>query len=273
MSLLEETKFLLRKHRIAPKKALGQNFMIDASFFQCLVDHASLNKGDVVLDIGAGFGFLTRFVASRCKVVLAVEADPTVATVLREQLIDVPNARVIEGDILDAAIPRFSKVISIPPYNISSELLLWLFRKNFGTATLVLQKEFAERLVALPRSEDYGWLTVLTYQYLEVELLGSMPRTAFYPQPKIASIIVLLKRRKQRPFPVKDGRMFKEMLQFLFARRNRKIRNVVSTYLRVRRHLTKEAAAEIIVQLPFRDGRPRELAPKDFGELADALGL
>ena len=126
MSVLE-TKRLLRTFRIVPNRLLGQNFMVDPSLFPKLVDYASLDKTDVVLDAGAGFGFLTRFLANKCKSVLAVEKDPRVATVLREQLRGLANVTVIEGDVLKTAIPNFSKVVSIPPYQISSRLLLWLF--------------------------------------------------------------------------------------------------------------------------------------------------
>src|SRR3972149_7775458 len=119
---LSETKSLLRTHRILPNKLLGQNFLVDSSVFAKLAEHASLTGDDVVLDVGAGFGFLTRFLANKCKGVVAVEKDPRVAAVLREQLRGLANVTVIEGDMLKVAVPDFSKVISIPPYYLSSRL-------------------------------------------------------------------------------------------------------------------------------------------------------
>jgi 16S rRNA (adenine1518-N6/adenine1519-N6)-dimethyltransferase len=151
---VSETKQLLRTFRIVPNRLLGQNFMVDSSIFPKLSDYASLNKADVVLDAGAGFGFLTRFLANKCKSVMAVEKDPRVAEVLREQLKGLANVTAIEGDVLKVAVPSFSKVVSIPPYQISSRLIMWLFDRNFECAVLVLQKEFAGRLVASMGSED-----------------------------------------------------------------------------------------------------------------------
>ena len=95
---ISETKRLLRERRIVPNRLLGQNFMIEASIFPKLSDYASLGKVDVVLDAGAGFGFLTRFLSDKCSMVVAVEKDPRVATVLREQLRGLANVTVVEGD-------------------------------------------------------------------------------------------------------------------------------------------------------------------------------
>lgn len=120
MSLLEETKFLLRKHRIFPGKSLGQHFMVEPLIFKLLAERASLSSSDYVLDIGAGFGFLTRFLAERCEKVLAVEIDQRFVKILKDRLKDLPNVEVIGGDLLKSHIPKFSKVVSIPPYNILS---------------------------------------------------------------------------------------------------------------------------------------------------------
>ncbi|MDH5787849.1 MAG: methyltransferase domain-containing protein, partial [Candidatus Bathyarchaeota archaeon] len=160
MSLLDETKFLLRKYRIFPKKLLGQNFMVENSIFQYTSDYAALNPEDVVLDVGAGLGILTRFLADRCKRVLAVEFDAKLVQALREQLQNAVNVVIIKGDVLKVPIPTFNKVVSIPPYRISSRLLLWLFSKNFDCAVSIFQTEFVNRLVASIDSNDYGWLTV-----------------------------------------------------------------------------------------------------------------
>ncbi|MEM3617795.1 MAG: rRNA adenine N-6-methyltransferase family protein, partial [Candidatus Bathyarchaeia archaeon] len=116
MSLIEEAKFLLRRYRIFPKRRLGQHFMVEPLIFQLLANYASLCKNDIVLDVGAGLGFLTRFLAERCGRVLAVELDNRLVKVLYEQLKGLPNIVVIEGDVLKIPLPTFNKVVSIPPY-------------------------------------------------------------------------------------------------------------------------------------------------------------
>jgi len=271
MSLSEKTKFLLRRYRIFPKKRLGQNFTVEPSIFQCMVDCASLGKGDVVLDVGAGLGFLTRFLAGRCKRVLAVESDSGLVKVLRELLQDVSNVEIIEGDVLRVPALQFNKVVSIPPYQISSPLLLWLFDRGFDCAVLVFQREFANRLAASVGDENYGWLTVVAYYYAEVELLDDVPKWMFYPQPEVNSVVVRLKPKKPSPFVLKSELLFRQLAQALFTERNRKVRNAVLHFLRRTQATVAGDVGEMASSVPFRDRRVRELAPEDFGALANAL--
>jgi 16S rRNA (adenine1518-N6/adenine1519-N6)-dimethyltransferase len=245
--------------------------MIESSLFQRMVGYASLNQDDTVLDVGAGLGFLTGFMSGGCRTVLAVEADAKLASVLREQLVDVPNAKVVEGDVLKVEVPPFNKVVSVPPYQISSPLLLWLFDRGFDTAVLVFQKEFARRLVASVGTEDYGWLTVVTYYHAEAELLDKVPKWMFYPQPKIDSVIVRLNFKEPRPFTVRNRTLFKRLVQSSFTKRNKKVKNAVLPYVKGFCAMPEEEAVRIAESLPFRDKRVRELAPEDFGVLADVL--
>ena len=268
---LSETKLLLRKHRILPNRLLGQNFMVESSLFPKLSDYASLGKNDTVLEVGAGFGFLTRFLSNICKSVLAVEKDSCIAEVLREQLRGVANITIAEGDVLKTHVPDFNKVVSIPPYQISSRLLIWLFNRGFDCAILVFQKEFANRLVASVGTEDYGWLTVFAYYAAEVELLDDVPRWMFFPQPEVDSVIVRLKKREAAPFEVKDMVLFRQMLRLVFAARNKKVSNAFVSFIRSVRGFSAEEAKKLGCGLPFREKRVRALSPEDFGELANAL--
>jgi len=245
--------------------------MVDSSVFESMINYASLSKKDVVLDVGAGLGFLTRLLANECKEVLAVESDRALVKLLREQLEDLPNVRIIEGDVLKAHVPLFNKVVSIPPYHISSPLLLWLFHRNFDCAVLIFQKEFADRLIASVGSEGYGWLAVVAYYYVEVELLDDVPRLMFYPQPEVDSVVVRLKPKMPRPFSLQSEALFETLTQSLFTRRNRKVRNAVVPFIRGERATGVESAVKIVEGLPFRDKRVRELAPEDFGVLSNVL--
>jgi len=245
--------------------------MVEPSVFQILGAYASVDRNDVVLDVGAGFGFLTLFLANRCKSVLAVESDQKIAQVLREQLKYAPNVTVIEDNVLKASIPDFNKVVAIPPYNISSRLLLWLFNRKFDCAVLIFQKEFANRIVAPVGSEDYGWLTVSTYYHAEVKLLDAIPKSMFYPQPKVDSIIVHLKPWPSAPFKLRNEVLFRQMLRFLFTQRNKKVRNALMPFLKATRTVARGNPKSLVDGLPFRNKRVRELAPEDFGALANAL--
>jgi 16S rRNA (adenine1518-N6/adenine1519-N6)-dimethyltransferase len=269
INLLRRAKHLLRLYGFFPKKRLGQHFAVDSGMLQRLVSHASLTEDDVVLEVGAGFGFLTRLLSSECKKVVAVEVDPNIVGILREQLRGLRNVDLIEGDILKVSLPPFSKVVSAPPYSLSSPLIFRLLERSFDCAVLILQKEFAERLAASVGSKDYGRLTVTVYYRAEVELLDYVPRTMFYPQPDVDSMMVRLKPRNP-PFHVEDETAFFELVRTLFTQRNKKVRNGLIPLLR-KHGITRKEAAELADSMVYSSKRVRELAPEDFGILATEL--
>jgi len=268
---VEEAKRLLRTFRIVPNRLLGQNFMVEPAVFERLSDYGSLCRDDVVLDAGAGFGFLTHFLADKCKGVVAVEKDPRVAAVLREQLRGLANVAIVEGDVLKAALPEFNKLIAIPPYYLSSRLVLWLLERNVACAVLVLQREFAERLVAGVGSEEYGWLTVVACQGAEVELFDAVPKEMFYPQPEVDSVIVRLVPWTVASFEVKDALLFRRMVRWLFNQRNKKLGNALVPFIKSTFKVPKEEAKKRVCAVPFGERRVRELSPKDFGVLANVF--
>jgi len=268
---IEDTKQLLQNFHITPNKLLGQNFMVEPAFYPKLSAYAELRESDVVLDAGAGFGFLTRFLADKCKAVIAVEKDPQIAKVLREQTSRLSNVTVIEGDVLKAELPGFNKAIAAPPYYLSSKLVLFLLERNVDCSVLIVQKEFADRIVAKVGSEDYSWLTVIVYQKVMVELLDLVLKDMFYPQPEVDSVILRLTPWKTPPFNVKDSTFFKSMVKWLFTERNKKITNALEPFIKNTLKLSKQDSRKIIQTLPFANLRPRELSPKDFGDLANVF--
>jgi 16S rRNA (adenine1518-N6/adenine1519-N6)-dimethyltransferase len=269
INLLRRAKHLLRLYGFFPKKRLGQHFTVNSDILQRLVSHASLTEDDVVLEVGAGLGFLTQLLSSKCKKVVAVEVDPQLVSFLRKQLHSLQNVDLIEGDILKVSLPPFSKVVSAPPYSISSPLLFRLLERKFDWAVLILQKEFAERLAASVGSKDYGRLTVTIYYRADVELLDYVPRTMFYPPPDVDSMMVRLKPRDP-PFQVDDEDMFFELVRTLFTQRNRKVRNGLISFLR-KHEITGKEAVELADSTVYSTKRVRELAPEDFGILTNEL--
>ena len=134
-NLLKQVKQLLRLYGVSPKKRLGQNFAINSGMLRRLVSHASLTEDDVVLEIGPGFGFLTQFLSINCKKVVAVEVDPKLVSFLKT-LNSIQNLELIEGDILKVSLPPFNKVVSAPPYSISSPLIFRLLEQHFDSAAI-----------------------------------------------------------------------------------------------------------------------------------------
>lgn len=244
--------------------------MVDISLLRKMISYAAINQEDVVLEIGAGLGFLTQLLSKKCRRVVAVEIDPKLVKMLKEQLQGLRNLDLIEGDLLKVSVPQFNKVVSTPPYSISSPLLFWLLERKFDCAVMTFQREFAERLAATVGSRNYGRLTVNSYYRAEVELLDHVHRSMFYPPPNVDSIVVRLKPRREPPFYVEDKEVFSELIQTLFTQRNKKVRNAILPFLR-RRGITGGDAIRIADSLTFHDKRVRELAPEDFGALTNEV--
>lgn len=268
-NLLRRAKYLLRLYSVYPKKRLGQHFTVDMDLLQRLVSHASLTSDDVVLEVGAGLGFLTQLLSRKCKKVIAVEVDTTLVKILKEQLHKLQNVDLLEGDILKISLPPFNKVVSAPPYSISSPLLFRLLESKFDLAVLILQKEFAERLAASVGTKDYGRLTVNIYYRADVELLDSVPRKIFYPTPDVDSTMLRMTPREP-PFQVEDEETFFEVVQVLFTQRNKKVRNALIPFLR-KRGMNRKEAVELADSTIYSAKRVRELVPEDFGLLTDEL--
>ena len=245
--------------------------MVEPQLYPKLCTYAALNASDVVLDAGAGFGYLTCFLSNACRNVVAVEKDPPVAAVLREQVKDLCNVTVVEGDVLKTQLPEFNKVVAIPPYYLSSRLVTWILQRHLDCAVLIVQKEFADRLVASVGSEVYGWLTVLTSQLAEAKLLDAVPKSMFYPSPEVDSVVISLNPHSKAAFTVKDPSEFPQLVKWLFTQRNKKLAKAITPYLRSNCKLNKQDADKLAHTLPSLDRRVRELSPQEFGEVANVL--
>jgi 16S rRNA (adenine1518-N6/adenine1519-N6)-dimethyltransferase len=267
--LLRRAKHLLRLYGFFPKKRLGQNFTVSSQILEQLLSHASLTKNDTVLEVGPGFGFLTQLLSRKCKEVVAVEVDPQLVNFLNQHLSNLQNVTLIEGDILNIILPHFDKVVSAPPYSISSPLIFRLLEANFDSAVLILQKEFAERLAAPVGSKDYGRLTVSIYYRADVDLLDFVPRTMFYPAPDVDSMIIRLKPHAP-PFQVDDEETFFDVVRVLFTQRNKKVRNALIPFFR-KHEIARKDAQSLADSMIYSAKRVRELAPEDFGILTNEL--
>ena len=269
MSLLGETKRLLRYYKIIPKKRLGQNFLVDEEILHKMVCYASVSSSDTVLEVGAGFGFLTERLAENAERVIAVEIDERLVKALKKRLRTYGNITILHGDVMKISVPHFNKVVSTPPYSISSPLHFWLLNRPFEQAVLSFQEEFARRLTASVGSKDYGRLTVTTYYRADVEILDAIPKESFWPSPKVDSLIIRLRPRKS-PFRVIDEEIFFDVVRAIFTQKNKKLRNAIKPFFG-RFRLPSKEAMKIADSLPFRDRRPRELSPEEIGLVADEI--
>ncbi len=216
------------RYRFRPNPKLSQNFMVDETVLQRIVAAAELKKNDVVLEIGSGTGFLTRELLKHCKVV-GIEKDAILAGLLRSELKE-KNFELLEGDALEMEWPRFSKLVSLPPYGISSDLVYKLLEQDFEEAFLVFQREFAEKILAEPGFLDYGCLSVWVQYQTEPKKGFLIPPTAFFPKPPSMSALVHLKKKK-RFGSAKNDTAFLPFLKQLFRHKNKSISNSLNLAL------------------------------------------
>jgi 16S rRNA (adenine1518-N6/adenine1519-N6)-dimethyltransferase len=225
MTLFSELQDLSVKYRFRPNRKLAQHFAVDDALLEGLVGLAELEEKDTVLEIGPGTGFLTRLLLEKSHVV-AVEKDEILCGLLEKEL-PRKNLSLVCGDFLKAALPEFNKVVSLPPYMHSADIVYRLLQHGFGLAVLVFQKEFAEKLVAIPGLGEYCALTVLAQQSFDASIAKIVPATSFFPKPKGDSAIIVL-RPKKKPFAVKDKALFELFAKTLFRFRNKNLGNALA---------------------------------------------
>lgn len=224
-----DIKKLLSSAGLKPSRSLSQNFLIDEGVLDAEVGLAEIADGDVVLDIGAGFGLLTGKLSVKARKVIAVELDKKLAAYLRNHFAKNKNVQVLEGDVLDVVKNlEFNKVVSNIPYSISSQITFSLLGKSFELAVICYQKEFAQRMVAKPGSSEYSRLSVMINYFADVGIMMAVPKKSFYPQPDVDSAIVMIKPKKEKPYKVGDEKFFFKTVSVLFQHKKQTVRNALA---------------------------------------------
>jgi 16S rRNA (adenine1518-N6/adenine1519-N6)-dimethyltransferase len=250
--------------------SLGQNFLVDKNIAELQVKYAQINPGDRVLEIGPGYGMLTRLLSKEAEEVIAIEKDVRLVELLKR--LKLPNVRVIHRDALelDLGLLSYNKIVSNPPYYIASPLTFKLLEANFQLGVLMYQEEFAERMAAKSGGKNYGRLSVTLYYYAKCELLKRVSRNAFRPKPKVDSMIVRLVPRTQPPMKISDEKMFFRLVNIIFSQRRKKLRSILKNrWKEISR--SKEKIDELIDSLPFKEERPGEISPEQIGDLANRI--
>ncbi|KYK29198.1 dimethyladenosine transferase [Thermoplasmatales archaeon SG8-52-1] len=240
---------------------LGQNFLIDNKVAEREIKYADITHNDIVLEIGPGKGILTKLLANSAKKVIAIEIDKSLIDRLKKILPD--NVELIHGDCLKIdfkMLPKFNKIVSNLPFQISSPLTFKFLEHDFKLAVLIYQKEFADRMVAKAGSKDYSRLSVGIYYKTKCELLEIIPKTCFRPQPKVDSCIISLAPRKTPPFEVFDEIFFQDLTKILFNNRRKKIKNSLEKNYDIS-----------FDDISYLDKRIEDLTPEQIGELSNVL--
>ena len=248
-----------------PSKRLGQNFLLDQSIASDIVSSIHPSESDTVLEPGPGHGTLTRLLQKKVGKVIAVEKDPGLVRELQETFRNDSNVVIVEGDILKTKpLPNFNKLVSTPPYYLSSKLALLLASQNFDLAAIVLQKEFGERLLAEPGTREYGRLTVSVRRRLNLEKVREISRTSFQPRPKVDS--VLLRLTRQEKLRELDEPLFEEIVRGVFTQRRRLLRGALLHFLT--KKLGREIGRKMISEIAFPDMRVYQLSIAQLEDLS-----
>lgn len=204
--------------------ALGQNMLKSPVVVKNIVDNGEPKSGDRVLEIGPGVGNMTREMLSRGLHVIAIEKDPRMVVELKkgfQQFLNTKQLEIVNADFLEIDIPpnSFDLCISNIPYNISSAIVFKLLKCTFRRAVLMVQKEFADRIVSKPGTENWGRLAINTQLYANVRQVMSVSRKNFVPAPKVDSAVITIQPRENQPdidFTEWDG-----LIKLCFSRPNR----------------------------------------------------
>jgi 16S rRNA (adenine1518-N6/adenine1519-N6)-dimethyltransferase len=262
---------VIARHGIVARKRLGQNFLLDLNLTGRIARAAGRLDQATVIEIGPGPGGLTRaLLASGARRVVAIERDRRCLAALGELAAACPGRLdVIAGDALELDPAMFSekprKIVANLPYNIATPLLLgWLGRvEEYESLTLMLQREVAERLIALPRSKSYGRLSVLVQWLAEARILFDVPARAFMPPPRVTSSVVAILPRDEPLSPARRP-MLERITASAFGQRRKMLRTSLKPLgLAVDRLLERAGVPPT--------ARAEELSVAEFCALARAL--
>jgi len=227
-SLSKITKDILNQHGIKLNKNLGQNYLIDKNKRDQIINFGDISKEDVILEIGTGIGTLTIELAKKAKKVIAIEQDKKICEILAKRLKDekIDNVELINDDALKVDFPKFNKIISNLPYQISSPITFKFLDYDFDLAILMYQKEFADRMNGEVGSKNYSRLSAMLYFKCEVEKLTDVSCESFIPKPQIDSTVVKL-TPKENKISKEEFKVYSKFTKALFQHRNKKIKNAL----------------------------------------------
>lgn len=280
--LTTETKRLLDKYNLRPKKKFGQNFLIDEKVIHGILKAAELGPGDTVVEIGPGLGSLTEHLVRRSGQVLAIEIDSQLIPLLKEKMNSYTGFEILEEDVLKVnldqavkeAFPQAKfpyKVVANLPYYITTPIIMKLLEEKYQIETMVLmvQQEVGERLQARPGTKEYGALSVAVQFYTEPELVFKVPPGAFRPIPEVSSAVMKLKVRKVPAVTPQDEKFFFRVVRAAFGQRRKTLVNALSNSFA---ELSKQELTRLLEELGIEPTvRGEELGLAQFAQIADAV--
>lgn len=281
---------LFEKIGLHPRSDLGQNFLIDLNILEFVVSSAELTKEDVVLEIGAGTGGMTAFMAKEAGAVVSVEVDKNMAAMAREAIAGFDNVTLINADalknknhfspeVIDAIKAELAKdpqrklkLVANLPYSIATPVISNLVASDLPWVRMVvtIQLELAQRMAAGPGKSNYGALSVWLQSQAYVKLIKRLGPHAFWPRPQVNSGIVRLVPAPNKAGGIADRRFFQDFIRRLFVQRRKMMRSVIVGMFR--KELDKPRIDALLDELGFTPKtRAEELEPYQLVKLGNRL--
>lgn len=270
---------VLKRHGFRFSKSLGQNFLIDPSVCPRMALESGADQTKGVLEIGPGFGVLTRELSEQAGKVVAVELDKGLLPVLKETLDSRRNVEVVQGDVLKLDLAGLLRekfggmevaVCANLPYYITSPVIMRFLEERLPVTslTVMVQKEAAERFCAPPGSRACGAVSVAVSYYTRPRILFEVPRTSFYPQPNVDSAVIRLEVLSEPSVGVGREKEFFRLVRAAFGKRRKTILNSVSSGM----GLEKERVLSVLQDAGIpQSARAEQLTMEQFAALSNRL--
>ncbi|HDK7139178.1 TPA: 16S rRNA (adenine(1518)-N(6)/adenine(1519)-N(6))-dimethyltransferase RsmA [Clostridium botulinum] len=269
------TKEIVNKYEFKFNKNLGQNFLIDESVLEDIIEGAEINKEDTVIEIGPGVGTLTKELLERAKEVYSIELDGDLIPILQEELKEYNNFTLIHKDALKIDFNELMedkdsiKLVANLPYYVTTPIISRLLteKSNFKSLTIMIQKEVAERINAEPNCKEYGSLTVLVQYYCNTKIIRKVSPNSFIPRPKVDSIVIKLDRLSEPRVRVKSQKLFFNVVRSSFNMRRKTLWNSLKSL-----NIDKESMENAFERAGIDPKRRGEtLSIEEFGKLSDCI--
>lgn len=232
---------VLQKYNFNFQKKFGQNFLINTSILEEIIDAAEITKEDFVLEIGPGIGTITQYLCEAAREVVAVEIDTNLIPILGDTLSAYDNVEVMNADILKVDIAKLAdernggkpiKVVANLPYYITTPIIMGLFESHvpIDSITIMVQKEVADRMQEGPGSKEYGALSLAVQYYAKPEIVVNVPPSCFMPQPKVGSAVIRLTRHENPPVDVDNEKLMFQVIRASFNQRRKTLANGLNNF-------------------------------------------
>lgn len=262
-------------------KSLGQNFLINENVLNNMIENSGIDKNTNVIEIGPGFGTLTQRLCMNAKKVVSIEIDKSVIPILKNNLSDFDNLKIINADCMKTDLNEIIKeefggektvIAANLPYYITTPIIMNILETgvNIDSLTVMIQKEVAERITAQPGTKAYGALSVAVGFYSIPEIIMTVPPSSFIPQPKVSSSVIKLGIRSEPSVKVRDEKMFFKVVRAAFSQRRKTLQNALANSPEIPADKEKIGGLLNSLELDIKI-RGESLSPKQFAALSDML--